>query len=244
MKKLPLIIALGLIAPLVHADEIFGVNAGIGGWISDYEGLVGEPAVSLKSLGTEENFGTTAFLAIEHGIPLVPNAKLQITKMKADQKDTAPNDFSVGSTDFTAGSTIKSTFDLSHTDITAYYQILDNWINFDLGVTLRKFDGYLQTSDGTQSEEITVDLAVPMVYGKLQFDLPFTGMSWGIESNYTTYRNNSLHDHTIKVSYLFDSAVDLGVEVGLRRMSFVLDDNDLKADAIIKGPYAALIAHF
>lgn len=244
MKKMPLILALTFTTPFAHADRLLGIYGGIGGWISDYEGLVGDPAVSLKSLGAEENVATTAYIGLEHGIPLIPNAKFQKTNMKADQSKSVSSDFTIGNTTFPGGSTIDSKVDLSHSDITAYYQILDNWINLDLGVTLRKFDGSLYTSNGAQTKEIAIDLAVPMVYGKVQFDLPFTGMSWGIESNYTTYRNNSLNDHTIKVSYLFDTFVDVGVEVGLRRMSFVLDDNDLKADAITKGPYAALIAHF
>lgn len=244
MKKLSLVIALGLLTPLAHADRVFGVYAGVGGWISDYVGLVGKPEVSLKTLGAEENFGTTAYVAIEHAVPFVPNVKVQMTKMNADQQGYVPSTFSIGNTNFAAGTTIDSKFDLSHTDFTAYYQILDNWINFDLGVTYRKFDGSFEATTTGQSKNLAIDLSVPMIYGKAQFDLPFTGMSWGIESHYTTYRNNSLNDHTIKISYLFDSAVDVGVELGLRRMSFVLDDNELKADVITKGPYAALIAHF
>jgi outer membrane protein len=87
-------------------------------------------------------------------------------------------------------------------------------------------------------------MTLPMAYGKAQFDLPFTGLSAGIEGNYASYQGNSLNDYTAKLTYLFDSLVDIGVEVGYRKMSVKVSDNDLEANMTLKGPYAALIAHF
>jgi outer membrane protein len=87
-------------------------------------------------------------------------------------------------------------------------------------------------------------MTLPMVYGKIQFDLPFTGLSAGVEANYASYQDNSLNDYTAKFSYLFDTFIDVGVDVGYRKMALKISDNDLEADMTLKGPYMALIAHF
>ncbi len=244
MKKLPLVLALSLLAPIAHADRVLGLYAGVGSWLSDYDGKAGEPAVTLNELGVKEHYNNYFYVAIEHPIPFIPNIRLTQTNIKSSQTGTITQSFTIGNTTYAANQSVKSDFDLSHRDATLYYQILDNWINFDLGVTARKFDGHAHTESGSSTEKLTIDLTAPMLYAKAQFDLPFTGLSAGIEGNYTSYQDNSLNDYTAKLSYLFDSVVDLGVEVGYRNMSIKISDNNLKADMTLKGPYAALIAHF
>lgn len=244
MKKLPLVLALSLLAPLAHADRVLGFYAGAGSWLSDYDGKAGDPSVTLDELGVKEHYNNYFYVAIEHPIPFVPNIRLTQTNIKSSQTGTVTRSFTIGDTTYAANETVKSDFDLSHRDATLYYQLLDNWINFDLGVTARKFDGYVRTESTSSNEKLKIDLTAPMLYANAQFDLPFTGLSAGIEGNYTSYQDNSLSDYTAKLTYLFDSVVDLGVEVGYRKMSIKISDNDLEADMTLKGPYAALIAHF
>lgn len=244
MKKLPLVLAFSLLAPLAHADRVLGLYAGVGSWLSDYDGKAGEPAITLKELGVQEHYNNYFYVAIEHPIPFIPNVRLTQTNIKSSQTGTITKSFTIGDTTYAANQSVKSDFDLSHRDATLYYQLLDNWINFDLGVTARKFDGYVHTESGSSTEKLTIDLTAPMLYAKAQFDLPFTGLSAGVEGNYTSYQDNSLSDYTAKLTYLFDSVVDLGVEVGYRKMAIKISDNDLEADMTLKGPYAALIAHF
>jgi hypothetical protein len=38
--------------------------------------------------------------------------------------------------------------------------------------------------------------------------------------------------------------LDIGLEAGYRKLSVTVDEDDLKAKVDIKGPYAAVIAHF
>jgi len=244
MKKLPLVLALSLLTPLAHADRVLGLHAGVGSWLSDYDGKAGDPSITLSELGVKEHYNNYFYVAIEHPIPFLPNIRLTQTKIKSSQTGTVTKTFSIGDTTYAANESVKSDFDLSHRDATFYYQLLDNWINLDLGVTARQFDGYVRAESATSNEKLDVDLTAPMLYAKAQFDLPFTGLSAGVEGNYTSYQDNSLNDYTAKLTYLFDAAVDVGVEVGYRRMSIKISDNDLKANMTLKGPYAALIAHF
>jgi outer membrane protein len=83
-----------------------------------------------------------------------------------------------------------------------------------------------------------------MLYGKAQFDLPFSGLSIGIEGNYVSYQGDKISDYSAKMSYLFDSVLDVGVEAGYRKFSLTVDEDDLQAKIDLKGPYVAAIAHF
>jgi outer membrane protein len=136
---------------------------------------------------------------------------------------------------------------LTHTDITLYYEILDNWVNLDLGLTARQFDGYVfaaSTTDSTASKKEKLDDVLPMLYGKAQFDLPLTGLSVGVEGNFVSYSGDKVTDYAAKVSYLFDSVFDIGLEAGYRKLSLTVDDDEIPTTVDIKGPYAAVIAHF
>ena len=245
MKKRSLAAIFTLLsAPLVQADTIFGVYAGVGSWATDTAGTVGDPIITLKELGVEEHVNTYYYIALEHPVPMLPNIRLMQSNINSQQTATIFTAFTLDGTAFVSGNTVNSDIDLSYTDATLYYEVLDNWINLDLGVTARKFKGYVQAASATESKKTNIDQTLPLAYAKLQFDLPFSGLSAGVEGNYISYSDNKLSDYSAKLSYLFDSSFDLGVEVGYHKMSLTVDESDIKADVNLKGPYAALIAHF
>ena len=245
MKKLILASSLAtLLAPAAFADTVLGVYAGAGQWKSDYDGKAGEPSITLKELGVKEHSNNYFYIALEHPIPVLPNIRLESINIKSRQAADISKTFTIDGTDFTLGDHVASEFDLSHTDATLYYEILDNWLNLDLGLTARKFDGFVWAQSSTESKKVKVDQTLPMVYAKFQFDLPFTGLSAGVDVNYVSYSGDKVSDYSAKISYLFDSVLDIGVEGGYRKLSITIDDNDLKANMDLKGPYVALIAHF
>lgn len=245
MKKISLIAALGLAATsFAQADTVFGIYAGAGSWNGSYDGDAGEPSISLKELGVKDHSNNFYYVAIEHPIPVLPNVRLSHIDIKAKQSADITRTFVIDGTPFIAGEHVASQFDLSHTEATFYYEILDNWVNLDLGLSARKFDGYVSAQSPTRREKVKLDDTLPLVYAKAQFDLPFTGLSVGVEGNYVSYSGDKLSDYSAKISYLFDSALDFGLEAGYRKLSLTVDDNDLQGKVDIKGPYAAVIAHF
>jgi outer membrane protein len=245
MKKMTLAATLALLsASTVHADTVLGVYAGAGSWNASATGNAGEPSITLKELGVKEHANTYFYLALEHPVPVLPNIRLQQTNISSKQTAIIDQDFTIDGTTFSLAENVTSDFDLSHTDATLYYEILDNWVNFDLGVTARKFSGYVAAETTTEAKKVNLDQTLPMLYLKLQFDLPFSGLSVGIDGNYVSYQDSKLTDYTAKISYLFDSVLDIGVEAGYRKMSLTVDESDLQASIDLKGPYAALIAHF
>lgn len=247
MKKLTLLAALvATTVPLAHADTILGVYAGFGSWDSSYDGKAGEPSTTLKDLGVNDHKNKYYYIAIEHPIPVLPNIRLEHTDINSKQTATITTTFVIDGKTYTKGDEVSSEFDLTHTDATLYYELLDNWINFDLGLTARKFDGfvYAKAKTATDGKKVNVDKTLPMLYGKVQFDLPFTGLSAGVEGNYVSYQGDKVTDYSAKVSYLFDSVLDVGLEAGYRKFSITVDDDELKTKINLKGPYVAAIAHF
>lgn len=245
MKKLTLLAALSLASvPSAYADTIFGIYAGAGSWNTSYSGSAGEPSITLKELGVADQKNSFYYVAVEHPVPFLPNIKLEHTGISSTQSAAISKTFVIDGTTFTANSTVASEFDLTHTDATLYYEILDNWINLDIGITARKFDGFINVTSQTQTEKVDVDQTLPLLYGKVQFDLPFSGLSAGADVKYVGYGDNKLTDYTARISYLFDSVLDVGIEAGYRKMSLQVDADDLQANVDLKGPYAALIMHF
>lgn len=250
MKKVMLASGLMLAAPFASADFL-GVYAGAGQWQSDYSGQIGDANndIDVNDLGLNESDNNYFYVAFEHPIPLIPNARLQMTDLSSSQSATITRSFTLDGETFEAGENVDSTVDLSHIDGTLYYELLDNWVSLDLGLTIRKFDGYVAaegSANGLLSEQyVVLDEAIPMAYGKARFDLPFSGLSVGGQANVISYDDNSLSDLSINVAYDFINtlALDLGVELGYRQMNLEINE-DVTADVELKGPYAALNLHF
>jgi outer membrane protein len=249
MNKMLLVPSLLLASNVALADTVFGVYAGGGSWNTAYSGDLGVSDIDVEDvLNLDEEGRNFFYVAIEHPIPLVPNVRLQSTDIstKGTGEFTAGTIF--GDETFTISEAVSTEVDLSHTDATLYYEILDNWVNLDLGLTLRMFDGegkVIGATSGT-TDKVTVDEAAPMLYAAARFDLPLTGLSVGADINGLGYSGNTLTDFTAKISYTSDIVpfVDIGVEAGYRQMQLVLDDiGDLETDFSIAGPYFSLNFH-
>lgn len=243
MKKIIPALALSLLSPLAFSDSLLGIHAEVGRWNADYHGDLGDPSINVRDLRLRESDNNFYSLALEHGVPLIPNVKLQYTDITSSQSATISDFFTLDGTAFLPGTEVDTHVDLSHTDLILYYQLLDNTVELDLGLNVRRFDGYVEASSFYASEKAKLDETIPLVYAKAMFHLPFSGFAAGIEGSFIKYDGNRLSDYTAKVRYLFDGAIDLGVELGYREMSFDIDES-VVADVSLKGPYAALLLHF
>lgn len=243
MKKATVAATLALLSPLSFADTVLGIYAGVGQWQADYAGDVGDPSIEVKELGLKDSDNNFYYIALEHPVPIIPNIKLQKMDISSKQTATVNRTFTIDGTTFVAGTEVATDIDLSHVDLLLYYELLDNWVNLDVGVNIRKFDGNVTAVGEFVDESVELDQAIPMLYAKAQFNLPLTGFAAGLEGNVISYDGNNLTDYSAKVMYMFDSALDLGLEVGYRSMSMEIDD-DVTADIELKGPYAAALFHF
>lgn len=245
--------ALALLATpsLASADTILGLYAGVGQWYLTLDGEVsdGRYTVNLEELGIEDETSTELWVNFEHPIPLIPNIRLMHTTVKINEKSAANRDFRFGDASFDVTMTVTTDMDLSHTDATLYYEILDNWVTLDVGVTARYLDGYvdIRPEFGGERNSVALSGVIPMLYLNAQLDLPFTGWNVGAYGNSASYRGDSITDLAAKVGYEFELTplLDIGVNLGYRIMSLKTEElDDLMADAELSGMFAELQVHF
>jgi len=117
-------------------------------------------------------------------------------------------------------------------------------VNLDLGITGRVFEQGVEITDVSTgiTGSLDIDYVIPLVYAQARFDLPFTGLSLGIEANGVSYDDDTLYDVKLNVAYEF--TFGLGIEAGYRRFDLDYEDGDEFADVTIDGAYAGLTWDF
>ena len=226
IKSLTTALMLSLGASTAMAD-MASIHMGFGLWQAN-------PAGELYgfSMDVDLNYKTSDnrffYAAIEHPIPLLPNIRIQHNELE------------------TKGSGMISTVPatsrtkLTHTDAVAYYELLDNWISFDLGLGVRRYDGASELIlGGSQYSENEVDTYTPNIYADANFDLPFTGFSVGGNFQGGSFDETEFTEFSLRASYMYDAIPDIGAELGYKRHN-LSRLNGLDIDADFEGPYLSL----
>lgn len=243
MRKLMLAVggSLILVAPLSQAD-IVGLGASVSYWDSDLSGQAANSGdvVDVENdlnLDSDSDANANASLYLEHPVPLLPNVRLNYTLVEQSGRGELAADFggiSVGS-----GIDVQSDLDLEQLDLTLYYEVLDNWVNLDLGLTARDLSGELlvqEIGEGLQADQTDIDAVIPMGYLAARFDLPLTGVSVGAEGNFISFDGDSLHDFNAYGQYEI-SLIQL--RAGYRQMSIDYEDGNDRLDVEIGGPFVS-----
>ncbi|EAZ98725.1 TIGR04219 family outer membrane beta-barrel protein [Marinobacter sp. ELB17] len=223
-----------LAAPVAQAD-VLGFGAQVGYWDSELSGDVAANGGSVDvkdELNLDGESSNQLSLYLEHPVPLLPNVR--VAYINIDQ--TARGRLSGNFDGISAGSDVRSDLELKQLDFTLYYEVLDNWINLDLGLTARDFSGELLVQGNGQSSRTTADAVVPMGYLAARFDLPFSGASVGIEGNAIAYSGDSLHDFNVYGQYQLSL---LQLRAGYRQMAVDYEDGDDRFDVKIDGPFVS-----
>jgi len=176
---------------------------------------------------------------LEHPLPLLPNIKLGYTDFShTGTTDGSP--FAWGDSVFT---TAQSSFDMRMYDITLYYELLDNWLNADVGLNVKYLDGSISVTDGVKDESTDFTLPIPMLYAKARLDIPTTDVSFQVEGNYVTYDGHTLYDLEAGARYTF--MLGLGIEAGYKTLHLTIDDiDDTSLDADFSGVYGKIVWDF
>ncbi len=226
--------AMSLVTSTAQADFL-GLYVGAGSWSHDPSGSfnsVGDASIDLGSdLALSDESETYSYIAFEHPVPLIPNIRFESTGLT--------HEGNAGSVTFN-GQTVSgaSVISLDSTDTVLYWRLLDNWVNFDLGLNARKLDG--EFSVGAQTKPLSE--TIPMVYVAAQFDMPFTGLSVGADLNYSGLDGNTLED--LRIRAIYEMGV-IGFEGGVRTTSIKLDDVDgVNADLEFDGIFLGAFLHF
>lgn len=233
----------------VQADTL-GFKLGAYAWQQDFDGDVRSSDDRADTLDINDDLGVdddsnNIFLAVlEHPIPILPNIQLQQTQLETSGSQQLDRSISFDDETFSSGSKVNSDIDLSHIDATLYYELLDNWISLDLGITVRTFSGEvkLAASDGSERSVEDLDGSIPMLYVAAKFDLPLTGLYIGGNASGISSGDSKIADYQINLGYEMDFG--LGIEGGYRSFSIDHDDGDEHADITVDGAYLGLFYHF
>ncbi|HFQ60876.1 MAG TPA: TIGR04219 family outer membrane beta-barrel protein [Epsilonproteobacteria bacterium] len=178
----------------------------------------------------------------EHPLPFIPNVKLGFTKLSHDGTGAASL-FSWGDIVNFSGE-INSQLDLRMTDVTLYYELLDNWIELDAGLTGRYLSGDIQVDTVLESENVSFSSWIPMLYAKARFNVPSTDFSLQFEANGISYQGATFYDYELSARYTL--AVGLGLEAGYKAFHVDSDDlsSGLESNMDFTGAYAAVVWDF
>lgn len=208
---------------------------------AQYQGNTIDTEKDLKWSDANDLFVKAYF---EHPLPIIPNIKVGYTKFSHTGSGSVDTAFTFGNKTFNVNSNIDTNFDLKMYDLTLYYEILDNWLNADVGVNVKYIDGSIAVKSLLQGEEKTdFQVPIPMLYAKARFDVPTTDLSFQAEGNYVSYDGNTLYDAEIGARYTF--VAGLGLEAGYKTLKLKLDDvDDTSMDTDFSGAYGKLVWDF
>lgn len=155
-------------------------------------------------------------LFLEHPIPLLPNIRADFTP-----------ESSFAGTDSIAGT---NTVKFSQIDTTLYYEVLDNIVDFDIGLTGKFIDGEVT---GTVNQSFNV--VIPMVYVAAGVKIPTLPVRFDADLKYVGYSGNSVSDMRIKAAW--EVFAGLEAVAGYRYESLKLDEDDIYSTLKIQGPF-------
>ncbi len=220
MKKLLLGALIALLPLTGFTATVLGFQAGTGIWSQTPSGTINS-TIGSETLTETEKDESYIYFVLEHPVPLLPNFKYATTAVTA------------------AGSGANTVFDLDQTDATLYYEILDNVVSLDIGVTARKIDGIFTTGVVPSSE--TFSGTVPMIYAAAEISLP-VGFALVGEINTISAGDDKITDITAKVTYTTD--FNLGIEVGTRKQTYDVSVDTIQADIEFSGLFAGVYFKF
>lgn len=155
-------------------------------------------------------------LYLEHPIPMLPNLRADFTP-----------ETSFSGADSVAGT---NTVKFSQIDTTLYYEVLDNIVDFDIGLTGKFIDGEVT---GTVNQSFNV--VIPMVYVAAGVKIPTLPVRFDADLKYVGYSGNSVSDMRIKAAW--EVFAGLEAVAGYRYESLKLDEDDIYSTLKIQGPF-------
>ena len=247
MKRISLLAAGLLAAPLAWSAPGIAVYGGGYSWDTEFEGTVasgGEDIRMQDDLGFDEANQQVLYLGVEHAVPLIPNVRVRSLDLSDDASNRLQRNITFNGRTFLATTEAATDIDLDILDGTLYYTPLDNALKVNLGVTVRKIEGSINLDNLLVSTTKNFDETLPMLHASGRLNLPVPGVYVGGEIDTISYDGNTLRDLTARSGWRSDFHV-LGVELGYKHMDLKLDDvSDLDADLDMGGPYLAASLSF
>ena len=224
--------------------DVLSFSIGGGVWNEDPSGgiykVVDTTEVNVKDefFWKEESQGYL-FATLEHPVPILPNVRLSyVTLDHAGSGNVTGFDFD----GVTYSGNVANDFKIAQTDLLFYYEVLDNVVSLDLGLSARIMDIDYKINDAVNNTADSVSATIPMLYGLIGGS-PMPGMLISAEGYYMTYDGSTVSDFNAKIAYTTDYFI--GFEGGYRSQTIELDDVDsTNANLDFKGPFIGAYLKF
>ncbi len=245
MRKF-IILIVGIVCVNPAFADILGARVSGGIFKYSVSGTVRDNPVSSNTfdvkndLGWNDDNGFMGYLYIEHPVPILPNIRLGTTSLKLEGTGTVNNTVTYGGVTYAASTTVTSDLDLSHTEVALYYEVIDTFMDLDLGLNFKLFNGKVFIKDtGGNSAQTDFKETVPMLYGAVTIPIPATGFKVAGDFTTTSYKDSTFTDYMVRVRY--ETSFMLGVELGYRSIHIDYQDTGANeyAKLDMKGPYLA-----
>jgi len=215
--------------------EFVGLNIGAYPATTTQSGAFGGNSSSIDlvdDLDSDSTEQSSMVFILEHPIRVLPNVRYRGYNLDSSDSSGLNSDISLNGGTLSAADNGSSAFDLDHEDIVLYYQLLNNWVNLDMGVDLKRFDG-LVSQTGLGGSSVSVDETIPLLYLSARIDLPLNGLYVGANINANVIdlgiSESTAQDSTFLLGY--ESGTGLGIEGGIKYFSLELNDtNNLNTD--------------
>ncbi|MED5431445.1 MAG: TIGR04219 family outer membrane beta-barrel protein [Pseudomonadota bacterium] len=215
-------------------------------WDSELEGTFSSGGANIDvqdDLGFTEADQSVIYLGIEHAVPVIPNFRVRYMDLSDTASNRIQRSFEFNGETYTAQTRVDTDFDLEMLDGTFYYTPVDTALKLDVGLTVRRMEGYLHLNSLNADARIDIDEIVPMLHVGARANLPVPGVYVGGEINAIEYDSSGLSDFNARVGWRSDYL--LGIEVGYSHLQLDLEDvSKLDTNLEMGGPYLALSIGF
>jgi len=220
-----LLLAFNLKADFLKAE------VGAGAWYITSTGEVsyrGTPLDLKDDLGLDSTLSTYAWANFKHFIPVIPNARLEITKFGTDAtKYVSKNNLEFDGKKISEMN-VNSALTLDQIDAILYYNLWDTFFLLDVGIGVKYYMGSLDVA----GSEINIDFPIPIIYARVGADIPLTNVSAEVDLKYFRFSPSvdaEMFDLRIKVeaTILTIAILDLNLEAGYRvhRLQIMASNN-------------------
>lgn len=215
-------------------------------WDSELEGTFSSGGANIDvqdDLGFNEADQGVLYLGIEHAVPILPNFRVRYMDLSDTASNRIQRTFEFNGQIYVAQTRVDTDFDMEMLDGTFYYTPVDTALKLDVGLTVRKMEGYLHLNSLNSDARIDVDEIVPMLHLGARANLPVPGVYVGGEINAIEYDGSGINDFDVQVGWRSDYLI--GIEVGYSYLQLDLEDvSSLDTDLEMGGPYLALSIGF
>ncbi|GAA6172068.1 TIGR04219 family outer membrane beta-barrel protein [Colwellia sp. KU-HH00111] len=231
-----------------QADTLLGLYVGGQVWANQAKGSLGKEESSQTTFDFDSERSGSYFVALEHPIPLIPNAKIVSTKYDTVGDTTIDVSTTIEGVTTTASVLAEATFDASYIDYTLYYEVFDNdLLTFDFGLTARDLSIDSQITVADNSSDLSSDKILPLLYANAIIGLPFTGYNVFAQADFLSRSDYDIYDYQVGVSYEVQNnfVIDVDVTLGYRAVKLELNDLDgIYSDLTFKGVFVGAVIHF